>query len=385
MAPLVISGGGLAGYSLAREFRKLDKETPLLIITSDVGNAYSKPMLSNALIKDKTAQDLVTATTEQMGQELDAEIRNFEQVTAFNGEAHTFNIGSEVIRYSKLVLAVGAEPIRPLIDGDVDEILSVNELEDYKRFRGRFERKERIAIIGGGMSGCEFANDLSNAGYQVCVIDRNPQPLSYLMPEVIGLELNLALQRWGVEWHSQDEVRQVIRNGDGVELLLQSGFRVNTDVVLAADAGLDVNRGILVDRYLQSSFKDVYALGDCAEVNGAVLPFVTPLMIGARALAKTLVGTPTAVEYPPMPVTLKTPAYPLSILPPPSGVEGEWQIEQTADAITAVYRDSDGQLRGFALSGKAVKQAAVLTKSVFVSTCEPVLAAFGNTIEWTYG
>jgi len=379
MAPVVIIGSGMAAYSLAREFRKLDKDAALLIVTSDDGSAYSKPMLSNALTKEKKAQDLVTASAEQMALQLNAEIRNFEHVSAINSEAHTFNIGAEVIHYSKLVLALGAEPFRPSIEGDVDSILSVNDLADYDRFRDQIKGKDQIAIIGGGLIGCEFANDLSNAGFQVSVIDRNPQPLSYLMPEVIGRELNLALQRWGVEWHNQDEVSRVSRKGDGFELLLQSGVKLRADVVLSAiglrsriqlasKSGLAVNRGIVVNRYLQSSAKDIYALGDCAEVKGAVLPFVMPLMIGARALAKTLAGTKTAVEYPAMPVALKTPAYPVSVLPPASGVEGEWQIEQTADAIKALYLDSDGQLRGFALSGTAVKQAPVLAKTVVLAS-----------------
>ena len=385
MAPVVIIGSGMAAYSLAREFRKLDKDAALLIVTSDDGSAYSKPMLSNALTKEKTPQALVTASAEQMALQLDAEIRNFECVSAIDSEAHTFSIGTEVIRYSKLALALGAEPFRPPIEGDVDSILSVNDLADYGRFRQQIEGKEQIAIIGGGLIGCEFANDLSNAGYQVSVIDRNPQPLSHLMPEVIGRELNLALQRWGVDWHSQDEVSRLSRKGNGFELLLQSGVRIRADVVLsaiglssrtqlAAKAGLAVNRGIVVDRYLQTSVKDIYALGDCAEVKGAVLPFVMPLMIGARALAKTLAGTKTAVEYPAMPVALKTPAYPVSVLPPAPGIEGEWQIEQTADAIKAVYVDSDGQLRGFALSGTAVKQAPVLAKTVVLASASALPA-----------
>jgi len=375
MAPVVIVGSGMAAYSLAREFRKHDKETALLIVTADDGSAYSKPMLSNALAKQKTAQALVTATAEQMGLQLDAEIHTFARVTAIDGEEHTLNIGTEMIRYSKLVLALGAEPFRPPIEGDADSVLSVNDLADYDRFRQMIEGKKRIAILGGGLIGCEFANDLSSAGYQVSVIDRNPQPLGQLLPERIGQELQSALNKLGVDWHGQDTVNQVNHNGEGFELILQSGNKISADVVLsaiglrsrsqlAANAGLAVNRGIVVDSYLQSSIKDIYALGDCAEVKGAVLPFVMPLMIGARALAKTLAGAPTAVEYPAMPVALKTPVYPISVLPPAPSVEGEWQIEQTDDAIKALFVDAAGQLRGFALSGSAGKQAAVMAKSV---------------------
>ncbi len=375
MLPIVIVGSGLAGYSLARELRKLDKQTPLLIISHDDGSAYAKPMLSNALTKGKTAQDLVTADAEKMALQLDAEILTFARVTVIDSEAHTLTVNDEVLGYSKLVLAVGADPLRPNIEADDSSILSVNDLADYDHFRQQIDGKERIAIIGGGLIGCEFANDLSNAGYQISVIDRNPQPLSHLIPEEIGRELNMALQRWGVEWHSQDEVVRVSRQDDGFELLLQSGFKISTDVVLSAiglrsrtqlagEAGLSVNRGIVVDAYLQTSARGIYALGDCAEVKGAVLPFVMPLMIGARALARTLAGQPTVVEYPAMPVTLKTPAYPVSVLPPAPGVAGEWRIEKTENAVKALYVDSNDQPRGFALSGTVVNQTAVLAKSM---------------------
>jgi len=378
MAPLVIIGSGLAGYSLARELRKLDKESPLIIFSADDGSAYSKPMLSNALTRGKTAQDLVMATAEEMAQQLNTEIRVFTKVSIIDSDAHTLTIDNEVLHYSKLVLALGADPFHPPLEGDVDAVVSVNDLADYDRFRQMLADKQSVAILGGGLIGCEFANDLVNAGFHVSVIDRNAQPLGRLLPELVGERLQMALTAIGVDWYGEDTVMRVTRVDEGFELLLQSGIKISADVVLSAiglrartrlaeSAGLAVNRGIKVDAYLESSIKDIYALGDCAEVNGAVLPYILPLMHGARALARTLAGTPTAVEYPAMPVVLKTPAYPISVLPPAPDIEGEWQIEQLADALKALFIDAGGQLRGFALSGTAVKQASVLANSVVLN------------------
>src|SRR5690606_20686498 len=105
------------------------------------------------------------------------------------------------------------------------------------------------------------------------------------------------------------------------------------------------------NRLLETSAKNVYTLGDCAEVDGHVLFYVAPLMAGARALAKTLAGTPTEVSYPAMPVTIKTPACPVVAAPPPRGAEGQWNIQQDGSNVVAEFRNPQGELIGFALTG----------------------------------
>lgn len=369
MKPIVIIGTGLAGYGLAREFRKLDKESPLIIITSDDGRAYSKPMLSTALTKNKTAAELASADADTMAQQLNAEIRIHTQVSAINSEAHTLQINEETLSYSKLVLAIGADPFRPPIAGDSKQVLSVNDLTDYHCFRQKLENKNHVAILGGGLIGCEFANDLANSGYQVDLIDRNVLPLGNLLPELVAEKLLAALQLLSIHWHGNNTAKHVTHVDDCFELTLENGKKIYADVVLSAiglrartalasDAGLRVNRGIVVDRFLQTSAPDIYALGDCAEVEGHFLPFVMPLMRGTRALAQTLAGNTTAVSYPAMPVVLKTPAYPISVLPPPLGLEGKWQIESGENELRAKFVDYNNTLRGFVLSNNATRDAS---------------------------
>jgi len=107
----------------------------------------------------------------------------------------------------------------------------------------------------------------------------------------------------------------------------------------------------------------VFALGDCAEVEGLVLPFVMPIMQAARALAKTLSGTRTAVSYPAMPVVVKTPAHAV-VVAPPIGGEGHWEVTGTEQGARAVYRDGQGRMLGFALTGAAVAEKQSLTKEL---------------------
>lgn len=371
--PIVIIGSGLAGYTLAREFRKLDKTTTLTIITHDDGTFYSKPMLSNALSKRKTAALLSMSTADEMATTLNATIMTHTQVTAIDAAQHVVITSNGDISYHSLILACGAIPIRPPMEGNaVVEVLSINNLADYGHFRERLESAQRVAIIGPGLIGCEFANDLLNTGKAVTIIGPDAYPISGLLPVTVGRALKFALSSQGVAWHLGTTAKAVNHYNGGFRITLDSGSEITADlvisavglrpnVILAEAAGLNVNRGIVTDQFLQSSIENIYALGDCAEVNGMNLPFIAPMMIGARALAKTLSGEPTEVKYPAMPVVIKTPSYPLVALPPPRDTEGEWSYEGNDSDITARFNDKSGNLLGFALAGDAVMQKQVMT------------------------
>ncbi|MGA9164765.1 MAG: FAD-dependent oxidoreductase, partial [Thiobacillus sp.] len=154
-------------------------------------------------------------------------------------------------------------------------------------------------------------------------------------------------------------------NGDtlAAEAVLSAiGLRPRT--LLAQAAGIPVNRGIVTDRLLETGAANVYAMGDCAEVDGLNLPYVQPLMVQARALAATLTGTPTPVAYPPMPVMVKTPAHPVAVLPPRIGAAGSWQVECSDTGICALHRDGTGRLQGFALTGSETSRRNALAKEL---------------------
>ncbi len=381
MSQFVIIGSGLAGYNTARELRKLDRETPLTVITADGGEFYSKPMLSNALASNKTPQAIPMNTAEQMAQQLKATVRTRARVTAIDTARREVRIGDEALGYSKLVLALGAEQIRlPLAGSAADRVLSVNSLDDYARFREAIAGKRRIAIIGAGLIGCEFANDLAATGHTVDVIDIAGQPLPRLLPPEGGAMLREKLEALGVTWHFGTGVKGVDAAANGVRVALESGATIESDMVLSAvglkpklelarAAGLELNRGIVVDRHLETSAPGVHALGDCAEVDGLVLPFVMPIMHAARALAAYLAGKPAPLSYPAMPVLVKTPACPTIVAPPANGTAGEWKIYPTDDGIKALFVDGAGRVLGFALNGAATAERAQLAKAL-----PPVLA-----------
>lgn len=372
MHPIIIVGSGLAGYNTAKELRKLDTTTPLVVIASDSSAFYSKPMLSNAIASKKTPVALALNTPEQMSEQLKGTVRAGTRVDAIDTAAHTLKIGDETLHYSKLVLALGADQIRlPITGSGATDIQTVNDLDDYARFRAAIEDKKRVAIIGAGLIGCEFANDLAAGGYAVDIIDIAQQALGRLLPAEGGAMLKDKLSTLGVQWHLGTSVQSVDSINGAYTLTLANGASLHADIVLsavglkprtalAAAAGIKVNRGIVADRNLATSAPDVYTLGDCAEIEGMVMPYVMPIMHASRALAQTLAGKPTAVSFPAMPVMVKTPACPTIVAPPAIGAEGTWQVEATADGVKSLFTAADGKLLGFALNGAATTERAKL-------------------------
>lgn len=375
-APVVIIGTGLAGYNLAREFRKLDGETPLLLITADDGRSYSKPMLSTGFGKNKEADGLSMAEPGTMAEQLKAEVRTHTRVSGIDPGHKRLWIGEEAVPYRDLILAWGAETVRVPVAGDAaDAIFPINDLEDYARFRAAAAGKKRVLILGAGLIGCEFANDLILGRYEIDLVAPCEQVMPTLLPPAAAAAVKAGLESLGARFHLGPLLTRLDRADDGLEAHLSDGEVLHCDLVvsaiglrprtdLAAAAGLEIGRGVVVDRHLQTSHANIYALGDCAEVDGLNLLYVMPLMNCARALAQTLAGTPTPVKYGPMPVTVKTPVCPLVVSPPPKGSEGVWTVEGGGADIKALCRDGDGNLLGYALTGAAVMDKLALNKAL---------------------
>ena len=375
-APVVIVGTGLAGYNLAREFRKLDSETPLLLITADDGRSYSKPMLSTGFGKNKEADGLSMALPGAMAEQLKAQIRTHTRVSAIDPGHKQLWIGEEAVPYRDLILAWGAQSVQLPVEGDAqDAVFSINDLEDYARFRAAAAGKRRVLILGVGLIGCEFANDLIAGGYDVDLVAPCEQVMPTLLHPAAAAAVQAGLESLGARLHLGPVLTRLQRTENCLEAHLSDASVIACDVVvsavglrprtdLAAAAGIRINRGIEVDRHLKTSHDNIFALGDCAQVDGLSLLYVMPLMSCARALAQTLAGNPTAVSYGPMPITVKTPVCPLVVSPVPRGFEGVWTVEGQGADIKALCRDADGKLLGYALTGEAVRDKLALNKEL---------------------
>jgi rubredoxin-NAD+ reductase len=389
MKPVTIIGSGMAAYTVAREFRKLDQNTPLLIITGDDGGFYSKPMLSNAFAQKKTAPQLMSQSTAQMAEQVNATILQHTNVSQIDSQRKILVTSAGEFEYGKLVLAVGAQPIRLPIAGDAAQsVMSVNNLSDYARLREKLDalaEKARITILGAGLIGCEFADDLADAGYQVTLVDPNTLPLAALAPQPISLALMHALETRGVQFQlgtSASSINWASAQHGQLQVTLNNGIQLETDIVLSAvglrpdlrlasAAGLATERGILLNIHGQTSTTDIYAIGDCAQYSNpddgshTVLPYIAPIMTAARAIARSLAGEITAIQLKPAPVLVKTPSCPIALIAPAPQLAalGRWEHEQIDAIKISRFYNSENQMKGFAVAPQDTKlRSALLTE-----------------------
>jgi rubredoxin-NAD+ reductase len=375
---VVVIGAGLAGWTTVREFRKLDSTTPVTLITGDSGDFYAKPSLSNAFAQGRLPAQLVSTPAARMAETLGVTLLAHTRVQALDTAAQSVMTPAGSIAFRDLVLATGAQPIRVPVEGDAaDRVLSVNSLDDFAVLHAQLQagRGRPVLIMGAGLIGCEFANDLASAGFCVSVVDPGLRPLAALLPEAASAELRQALEALGVTFHFGTTVRRVdaTKNAENVQVLLSNGLLAQADCVLSAiglradtrlaqAAGLAVERGIMVNRQLRTSAAHVHALGDCAQyAHGVTLPYVMPIMTAARALAATLAGTPSDAVFALMPVSVKTPALPLVAAPPSPGTAGQWHAPE---AGLWQWLDEAGVQRGFVLSGSRTAQRMAESKRV---------------------
>lgn len=365
--PVIIVGTGIAGYQLAREIRKLDKHLPIMLITADDGHYYPKPQLSTALTNKKTIETLIIKTKAEMAAELQATIITRSPLEAIHPSKNTVFTEGTSYSYSKLILCIGGHAVVPRIAGMHAAILSVNHLDHYTLFQSAIKNKKSIAIFGTGLLGCEFANDLANVGFDLHMIGPGNAPLDLLLPEKVGHYLQIALEDKGVQFYFRTIPQKINKVGEKYEITLSNGKILQVDLILSAIGlkpqielaslhGIHTNHGIIVNRYFETNLKDIYAFGDCAEMEGEVMPFIAPIQHGARALAKTLLNERTPISYPAMPIVVKTPAHPIIICPPPKNTIGEWKLELMSHGVRGLFYNKEQALQGFILTHDLTKE-----------------------------
>lgn len=391
MSHIVIIGSGHAGLTLAREIRSKDTHCQVTLLSKESVCAYYKPNLSKALSSGKTPDQLIMKTAEKLSAELNIHIISQAEVTNIKAAEQSLSYQVDetntvhTLHYDKLVLATGASPVLlPNTIASPKHVLNINNLRDYQYFRTKLEGKQSIAIIGAGYIGCELASDLSSQGITVHLIDRGTWPLSRAVPQAIGSVIQQEMtKKNAIKWHLGKTLERIEKNDQQVTVNLTSGEKLDVDLVLSAIglqanihlatlAGADTAIGIKVNSFSQTSIHNIFALGDCAEYHGKLLPFIAPITQAAKALASTLTTEAKPLIFSANAVPVKISACP-TVICPSSENSGIWEVQGSGQDLEAHFLNEFGELTGFALTGKAVSKKMALLKR-----CHPMALNLPN-------
>lgn len=376
-ADILIIGSGFAAYQLVKTLRRMGNESVISVLTADKGDDYNKPDLSHAFSKRQTASDLVNLSASDFAKEYCVQLYTEYKVSKIDTQAKRVTANDLQFSYEKLVIATGASTFVPPISGDAkNHLFTFNSLGEFDRCAEQVSGADKVAVIGGGLIGSELAMDLASIGKDVTLIEPNEQLMANLLPEYIGLKLKKAISKLGVSAvtgkfvtelnHFDGKLKVTFSDNSDLQVdqaILCTGLMPNTK--LAEQAGLNTDRGIVVDEFLQTSAADVYALGDCAQLFGEVKAFLQPIVLSATSLAKTLSGIPTQVTLTSMMVKVKTPNYPIQLAGTTTGdAIYHWSIDDDINGIVAKAFDQNEQLIGFVVTGAHTKQAFTLLREV---------------------
>lgn len=369
---IVIIGSGFAARQLVKNIRKQDAAVPLTLIAADSIDEYNKPDLSHVVSRGQTAADLTLQTAGEFAEQYNLNLFPQTWVSDIDAQAKVVKSQDREWHYDKLVLATGASTIVPPVPGK-ELMLTLNSQQEFGAAQSTLRDAQRVLIIGGGLIGSELAMDFSRAGKAVTVVDNSACILASLMPPEVSSRLQHRLTDMGVHLLLKTQLQSLAKTTTGIVAQFDRNRQVEVDAVVAATglrpetalarrAGVEINRGVKVNSAMQTSNPDIYALGDCAEINGAVLPFLQPILLSAMCLAKNLLGQNGELKLPHMLVKVKTPDLPLHLAGETRRQDLDWTIATSAQGMLAQGYDDCQQLRAFVVSEERMKEAFSLLK-----------------------
>jgi nitrite reductase (NADH) large subunit len=305
---LVVIGNGMAGMRTIEELLKRDGAARyrISVFGAEPHVNYNRILLSSVLAGDKTIDEIVINTPEWY-QQNGIELVTGDAVTAIHRGDRTITTASgRVAPYHKLLIATGSRPLAPPIPGlGLPGVCAFRDIADVEKMLLAARTRKRAVVIGGGLLGLEAAWGLKQRGMSVALVHLMPTLMERQLDAPAGQLLQRDLDRRGIAFFTNGQTEEITGTecAEGVQLadgryipadlvVLAIGIRPNID--LARDAGLDVNRGIVVTDDMRTSDPDIFSVGECVEHRGQTFGLVAPLWDQARVCAARLAGDPAA-------------------------------------------------------------------------------------------
>lgn len=307
--PLVIVGNGMAAARLVDELAKTSLgRYAVAVIGEEPRLAYNRVLLSSVLAGETGSHEIELRPADWW-RHRGVTVRYGYRVTEIDTGRRELKIeGEESMEYSKLVLAVGSTPLRLNVPGaDLSGVHTFRDTRDVDLLLTLAAARKRVVVVGGGLLGLEAAYGLAKAGAPVTLLHLMDRLMERQLDAPAADLLKTLVERKGIRIllnastariHGEDHVEAVeLADGSRIEadaVIFAAGIRPN--IALAKDAGIAVNRGIVVNDEMQTASPDIYALGECAEHRGTCYGLVEPAYEQARVLARHLSGRPAAYQ-----------------------------------------------------------------------------------------
>ena len=304
---VIIVGGGAAGASCAARLRRLNEDAEIIIIerTNEVSIANcGLPYYVSGVINER--EKILVSTPEKFKSWFNIDVLLNTEALSINRDSKTVSLSNgEELNYDKLVLAQGASPIVPPLEGmNKDKTFIVRNLNDADKIKNYVQQNnsKKVVVVGGGFIGIEMAENLIEMGLETTLVELGNQILAPVDEEIASVAQN-EMRDNGVNLILSDGVKSF----DGDKIILNSGVNIPFDFVvlaigvkpetaLAKVAGLEVNRGILVNKYMQTTDSDIYAAGDSVEIkdfvtgDNTLIPLAGPANRQGRIIADNILG-----------------------------------------------------------------------------------------------
>lgn len=276
----VILGNGAAGLSAAKAIRERDKTGSVIMISNEAYPTYNRPMLTKSMVAELDAKEILVEP-EAWYQENNIHLLLEKEVTGIHTDKKEITLSDgTALKYTKLIYALGSECFVPPIPGtDKPEVVAIRRMSDIEKIEAMLDRVQNVVVIGGGVLGLEAAWELKKTRKQVVVLEAAPQIMGRQLDEGASQMLTDISRSNGIDIHAGVQIASIegessvtgVKLADGREfpaelVIVSAGVRAN--VGAAKNAGLDINRGIVVNADMSTSDENIFACGDCAEYEG---------------------------------------------------------------------------------------------------------------------
>lgn len=303
---LVMIGNGMAGLRTIEEILDRDPQRfEITIIGKEAYPNYNRIMLSNILQNKMTVEETIMNSYDWYA-EHDIKLVNSDPVTILDRANKTVITESgQSFEYDQCIIATGSKAfVLPIPGSDLPSVIGWRTIDDTKRMMEIAQTKHKAIVIGGGLLGLECARGLLDQGMEVTVVHLAEWLMEMQLDRKAGQMLKNDLEQQGMRFELQANTQKILGHEDVESVRLADGRVLEADLVVMAvgirpytevakAAGLDVNRGIIVNEFMQTNDPNIFAVGECAECEGKVYGLVAPLYEQGIVLADYLTNKET--------------------------------------------------------------------------------------------